>query len=75
MIFNELYEAHEKADTPVVAEHDFDGFKYRIGRWGYGWALTELDAALLVARLLAMLPPRTASEAVALSELVRREGE
>jgi hypothetical protein len=68
----ELYSAHDANVYPVVGTF---GTHYGVKRSDHAWLLTETEAALLVARLLAILPARTASEAVALSETIRREKE
>ena len=78
MTFNELYNAHDASVYPVVDAFGLpQGIHFGVKRNDdtMAWLLTETEAALLVARLLAILPARTASEAVALSELARREGE
>lgn len=74
MTFDKLYKAHEAAGYPDAQVDDYLPDKFVV--WtldGGANILTETEAALLCARLLAILPAATASEAVALSESIRRD--
>lgn len=70
MTFTELFYANEETQYPsvsLIGIHYWLGFPLSVAY------LTETEAALLCARLLAILPAATASEAVALSESIRRD--
>ncbi len=72
MTSTELYNAHDACVYPVVGTLGEPPPLYVVQQSDDtpAWLLTETEAALLVARLLAMLPARMGSIAIELSEII-----
>ena len=70
MTFTELFNANEETQYPsvsLIGVHYWLGFPLSVAY------LTETEAALLCARLLAKLPAPIATMAVELSEIIRTD--